>query len=61
MLTIVCFGDLWVNEVCIYFYDDYTLKTKYKTWVQRYLFGINGLTHSCREAKNENGQFKRKF
>ena len=32
MLTIVCFGDLWVNEVCVYFYDDdQTLKTKNKT------------------------------
>ena len=32
MLTIVCFGDLWVNEVCVYIsYDDQSLKTKNKS------------------------------
>ena len=30
MLTIVCFRDLLIIEVCVYFYDDYTLKIKIK-------------------------------
>ena len=51
MLTIVCFGDLWINEVCVYFYDDWTLKYKNKTKVQMYLFGTNGLI-SCRMLQN---------
>ena len=39
MPTIVCFGDLWVNEVCVYFLWRLDLK-KNKTSVQLYRFGI---------------------
>ena len=47
MLTIVCFGDLWVNEVCVYIRWRLDLKAKIKTWVQLYRFGINGLSWTC--------------
>ena len=31
LLTIVCFEDLWVNEVCVYFLWKLDFKTKNKT------------------------------
>ena len=43
MLTIACFGDLWVNKVSAGFLQQLDLKNKNKTWVQLYRFGINGL------------------
>ena len=31
MLIIVCLGDLWINEACVFtFYEDQTLKLKIK-------------------------------
>ena len=45
MLTMVCFGDLWVNKVSISFLKQLDRKNKNKTWVQLYRFGINGLIH----------------
>ena len=37
-------GDLSVNKVSVYFLRKLDLKTKNKSWVQLYLFGINGLS-----------------
>ena len=45
MLTIVSYGDLWVNKVNISFLQQLDLKNKNKTKVQLYLLGINGLKH----------------
>ena len=41
MLTIVCFGDLWIKKVSSSFLQQLDLKNI--TWVQLYRFGINGL------------------
>ena len=43
MLTIVCFGDLWVSKVNVRFVQQLDLKNKNKTSVQFHRFGINGL------------------
>ena len=43
MLTIVCFGDLWINKVIISFLQQLDLEIETKTQVQLYRFGINGL------------------
>ena len=43
MLTIVCFGDLWINKFSVSFLQQLDHKNSYKTKVQLYLFGINGL------------------
>ena len=42
MLTIVCFGDWWVNKVSVGFLQQLDLKNK--TWVELYRFGINWLS-----------------
>ena len=42
MLTIVCFGHLWINKVSISFLQQLDLKNKIKPRYN-YLFGINGL------------------
>ena len=41
MLTIVWFGDLFVNKVSISFLQQLDLKNKNQTWVQLNQFGIN--------------------
>ena len=51
MLTIVCFGDLWVSKVIVSFLQQLDLKNKYKPKVQLYRFGVNGLTHSILTAE----------
>ena len=39
-------GDLGVNKVSVGFLQQLALKNKYKTKVQLYLFGINGLIYA---------------
>ena len=51
MLTIVCFGDLWVNKDSTSFLQQLNLKNINKTLVHLYRFGINGLTRSLNKVK----------
>ena len=52
LLTIVCLGDLWVNQVSISFFYNWTFKIKIKD-VELYRFGIDGLILTpCRRRVN---------
>ena len=56
MLTIVLFGDSWVNKVSANFYN-WTLKTENKTQVQLWRFGINGLKLKIFKNLNKKSSF----
>ena len=52
MLTIVCFGALWVNGVCVYLLTIRTQKLKIKH--KKYFFDINGLNWQDARGRHQN-------